>query len=349
MKNDKVIVSVVLPVYNGEKYLREAIDSILNQTFRAFELIVIDNASTDSTREIVRSYTDPRLVLVENETNRGLIYSLNRGLSVSRGKYIARIDADDISLPGKLQRQYDYMEAHPETGICGNSMESFNETTHYRQRIDFAVSDREIRAFAFFQSPFNHPSVLLRKAVLDQHQLQYPELYYNAEDYGLWIEMLKHTQGHNIPAVLTRYRKHEGSETARDDKKIENKIKIVLQLHTRYLNQNGIFLDPDQMQLYTRFTDRSFPCELNGKNQRALKRVLESFLLQLHEKQAAIYPAVVHYLSVNTFYKFFINRKFPRSFFLLKLFLRGSLFYLNRRTRSVFYNFGRYAAANPQG
>jgi glycosyltransferase involved in cell wall biosynthesis len=331
MEPNEVIISVILPVYNGEKYLSEAIDSILTQTFRQLELIIINNASTDSTREIVLQYQDSRIVLVDNETNRGLIYSLNKGLSLCKGKYIARIDADDIALPNKLQLQYEYMESHPEIGICGNSMESFNDKTHYSQRIDFATSDQEIRAFAFFQSPFNHPSILLRKVVLDQHQIQYPKLYYNAEDYGLWIEILKYTQGHNIPVVLMRYRKHEGSETAQDDKKIENKIKIVLQIHTQYLNQNGIFLEPEQMQIYTRFTDRSFPCELSGKKPKEIEKVLKIFLAQLFQKQPEIYPNVLHYLSINTFYKFFINRKFPYNFFLLKLFSKGAIFYLKRR------------------
>jgi glycosyltransferase involved in cell wall biosynthesis len=331
METNEVILSVVLPVYNGEKYLREAIDSILTQTFRPLELIIINNASTDATREIVLQYEDTRIVLVDNETNRGLIYSLNRGLSLCKGKYIARIDADDISVPDKLQIQYNYMESHPEIGICGSSMESFNGETNYRQRIDFAVSDPEIRAFAFFQSPFNHPSIMLRKAVLDRHQLQYPQSYYNAEDYGFWIEILKYTQGHNIPVVLTRYRKHEGSETAQDDKKIEAKIEIIVRLHTQYLNQNGIFLSPDQMQLYTRFTDRSFPCELSAGNQKELKKILENFLFQLSQKQAAIYPYTIHYLSINTFYKFFINRRFPQNLFLLKLFWRGAIFYFKRR------------------
>ncbi|MDR0682120.1 MAG: glycosyltransferase [Dysgonamonadaceae bacterium] len=331
MKTNEVIISVILPVYNGEKYLCEAIDSILTQTFRQLELIIINNASTDSTREIILQYQDPRITLVNNETNQGLIYSLNKGLSLCKGKYIARIDADDVALPNKLELQYKYMEAHPEIGICGNSMESFNNKTHYSQQVDFAVSDQKIRAFAFFQSPFNHPSVMLRKAVLDQHHLQYPKQYHNAEDYGLWIEILKYTQGHNIPAVLTRYRKHEDSETAQDDKKIENKIEIVTQLHTQYLKQNGIFLEPEQMQVYTRFTDRSFPCELNNKKQIEVKKVLKNFLAQLSKKQSIIYPNVIHYLSINTFYKFFINRKFPHNIFLLKLFFNGAFFYLKRR------------------
>ncbi|GHU71025.1 hypothetical protein FACS189413_12180 [Bacteroidia bacterium] len=329
------LISIILPVYNGEKYLREAMDSIVAQTFRLWELIVINNASTDSSREIVLQYNDSRIILLDNETNQGLIYSLNKGLAHCRGKYISRIDADDIALPEKLQTQYDFMETHPETGVCGCSMEAFNDEKHYSQRVDFATFDQAIRAFAFFQSPFNHPSIILRKSVLDEHQLKYPSLYRNAEDYGFWIEILKYTQGANISQVLTRYRKHENSETAIDDKKTEVKVSIIVQIHTRYLQQNGIDLTPEQMLFYTRFTDRSIPCHLNRKNQKEIEKVLKDFLSQLKQKQAALYPGVLHYLSVNTFVKFFNTRKFPHSLFLLKLYAGGAWYYIRRFLPSV--------------
>ena len=333
MTNDSnsVAVSILLPVYNGERYIKETIDSLLSQTFREFELIVINDASTDGTVSIIKQYADSRITLVHNETNRGLIYTLNRGLTLCRGKYISRIDSDDIALPDRLQTQYDFMETHPETGICGCSIEIFNEEKKHTQRVDFASSDLDIRAFAFFQSPFNHPSSMLRKSVLDQHRLQYPEIYLHAEDYGLWIEMLKYTQGANIPKVLTRYRKHENSITALDDKKTASRIEILLRLHTRYLNQNGIELTPEQMQVYTPFTDRSLPYPLNAANRQAVESVLKDFLAQVAEKQAALYPGVLHFLSVNTFYKFFRNRTLPRSLFLWKLYYRGAKYYVKRR------------------
>jgi len=327
----QIPISIVLPVYNGEQYIRETIDSLLSQTFREFELIIINDASTDNTVSIINQYNDPRIVRVDNEINRRLIYTLNRGVSLCRGKYIARIDADDIALPDRLQTQFDFMEAHPETGICGCSIEIFNAEKEFTQRVDFAGSDLDIRAFAFFQSPFNHPSVLLRRSVIEQNHLQYPDSYLHAEDYGLWIEILKYTQGANIRKVLTRYRKHEKSITALDDRQMNNRIEILVRLHTQYLNQNGIELTAEQMQIYTPFTDRSLPYKITGAGQQAIACVLKDFLKQLSQKQPALFPGVQHYLSVNTFYKFFINRKIPRNTFLLKLYCSGVIYYIKRK------------------
>jgi len=328
---NNVSISVILPVYNGEQYIRETIDSILSQTFRDFELIIINDSSTDGTVSIIKEYADPRIAVVHNETNSGLIYTLNRGLTLCTGKYIARIDADDIALKERLQTQFDFMEAHPEVGVCGCSIEIFNDKNTRRQRVDFAGSDLDIRAFTFFQSPFNHPSSFIRKSILDEHCLQYPEQYLHAEDYGLWLEVLKYTKGANIPTVLTRYRKHEKSITAIDEKKNNKRIEVSMQLHTRYLSQNGIILSPEQMKIYTPFTDRSFPYEINASNQQAIEQVLKDFLTQLSQKQAALYPGVLNFLSINTFYKFFINKQIPRSLFLMKLYGRGAIHYIKRQ------------------
>jgi glycosyltransferase involved in cell wall biosynthesis len=310
--------------------LKEAIDSILFQTFKEFEFIIINDGSTDSSGEMITQYKDSRIVYIENPTNKGLADSLNTGLSLSRGKYIARMDGDDIAFPNRLQTQFDYMESHPETGICGNSVEAFYDNTTKRQRIDFAANDPEIRAFTFFQAPFCHPSVMIRKEILDQHNLKYPENYYRAEDYGLWIELLKYTKGANIPVVLLHYRKHEGSETAIADKKIEGRIQVVKRVHEQYLAQNGIFLQPEQLDVYTRFTDRSFPYALNIKKQKEAEKVMKNFLFQLSREQKSLQADVMHYLSVNCFYKFFINRKFPHSFFFQKLVFKGGLFYFKK-------------------
>jgi len=324
--SNEIKISILLPVYNGERYIKETIDSLLSQTFREFELIIINDASTDRTVQIIEQYDDTRILLVNNEINRKLIYTLNRGLTLCKGKYISRIDADDIALPDRLQTQYDFMESHPETGICGCSIEIFNDK-NYRQRVDFAYSDLDVRAFAFFQSPFNHPSSMIRKSVLAQNNLSYPETYLHAEDYGLWIEMLKYTQGANIPIVLTRYRKHESSITAIDDRQTGSRIEVLIRLHTKYLNQHNVFLKPEQMRVYTTFTDRSLPFVIDAENQKEVDRVLKEFLSQLSEKQKLLYPGVLHFLSINTFYKFFINKKIPRSAFLWKLYFGGVMHY----------------------
>ena len=120
-------ISVVMPAYNAENYIREAIDSILAQTFRDFEFLIIDDGSTDHTVEIIRSYSDSRIRLYQNERNMGVAATLNRGLDLARGEYIARMDADDISLPERFAKQAAYMDAHPDVAVCGSNIILFSE------------------------------------------------------------------------------------------------------------------------------------------------------------------------------------------------------------------------------
>ena len=120
-------VTVLMPVYNAEQYLREAIGSILHQTFTDFEFIIINDGSTDRSEEIIKSYTDTRIRYYKNESNLKLIATLNKGFDLAGGKYIARMDADDISLPNRLQLQFELMEKNPEVGLCGTWFENFTE------------------------------------------------------------------------------------------------------------------------------------------------------------------------------------------------------------------------------
>jgi hypothetical protein len=227
------------------------------------------------------------------------------------------------------------MESHPEIGICGSSVEAFNDQTKQSRTIDFATNDTEIKAFTFFQSPFNQPSIMIRKSVLDQHDLNYPSAYYPdadywAEDYALWIEILQYTQGANLPVILTRYRKHDLSVTTVADKKTDGRLKSVLHIQERYLHYTGVTFSPEQMDTYTRFTDRSFFYSLNSKNQQAVDKLLKSFFSQLSKNKEILLPEVMHQLSIICFYKFVIDRKIPRTLLLQKLFVKGGWFYFKK-------------------
>ena len=120
-------ISVVMPAYNAEKYIGEAIESILNQTFKDFEFIIINDGSVDHTKEIIREYNDPRIVLLENDKNRGIVLSLNKGLDAATGKYIARMDADDIALKNRFERQVEYLDEHKDIGVLGTGICTFGE------------------------------------------------------------------------------------------------------------------------------------------------------------------------------------------------------------------------------
>ena len=199
-------VTVLMPVFNGEEFLRAAIESILNQTFSDFELLIIDDGSTDGSHALAASYGDPRIRLEANEKNLGLIATLNRGLKLAQGEFIARMDADDISHPIRFERQVAYLDTHPKIGGCGTWFEKVTpkQTTIMRMPESPAL----IRLFLLFDNPFLHSSMMLRRSLLDTHGLSFDPNYPHSEDYDLWARCSTLTDMSNLPEVLVRYRDH---------------------------------------------------------------------------------------------------------------------------------------------
>jgi glycosyltransferase involved in cell wall biosynthesis len=328
MESLNLKISVILAAYNAEMYLKEAIDSILVQTFNDFEFIIINDGSTDSTATIILNYTDSRIVYIDNETNKGLIYSLNSGLSKCKGKYVARMDADDIALPHRLQVQFDYMEAHPEIGICGSLIETFSDSGKKRI-IRFPEEDRSVRAYTYFQAPFCHPTVMMRKEVLYKNQLDYSTKFFRTEDYALWINILKYTKAYNIQSVLLRYRKHEGSETwlsSKENKQVSNASLI----QGLYLKENGIVLADTDLPLFSCLVNRSKVCPLDSSSQQALDRIFRTFFTQLYKKQGDLAPIAKEYVSSACFYHFVKSRKFPKGAYLRNLYFQGIFTFIKR-------------------
>lgn len=200
------LVSVVMPVYNDGAYLAQAIQSILQQTFSHFEFIIIYNPSRDNSLSIIKSFSDPRIRVVANTTHLNLASSLNRGLRICRGQYIARMDADDISLPRRLERQIDFMEKHPDIGACG----SWIQCIGYNEGAVIALPDTpgKIKSLLLFHSPLAHPTVIMRRELMLKYGLKYPSSFQGAEDYQLWSDMVQHFHLANIPEVLLNYRMH---------------------------------------------------------------------------------------------------------------------------------------------
>ncbi|MBI3520540.1 MAG: glycosyltransferase [Bacteroidetes bacterium] len=200
------LVSVVMSVYNGESYLRDAIDSVLQQSFTDFEFIIINDGSKDNSLSIIRSYDDQRMVLVDNDGNKGLIYSLNKGIELSKGKYIARMDADDLCLPERFKKQVDFLESHPTIGVVGCDYISFNNAQS--TTVTSIYKSNEIKSFLLFTATMCHPTLMLRKQVLMDHHLSYSENAKHVEDYDLWTRMALHTDFCNLNQVLFKYRDH---------------------------------------------------------------------------------------------------------------------------------------------
>jgi glycosyltransferase involved in cell wall biosynthesis len=203
------LVTVLMPIHNGEAFVAEAIESILGQTFRDFDFLVIDDGSTDRSVEIVEGYADARIRLVRNEHQLELIQTLNRGLDLARGKYVARMDADDISLPERLERQVDFMEANPDVGICGTWLVTMGDREGGIW--SYPESAEEIRCRLLFHTPIGHPTVCMRREMLVRHGLRFDEGYPHAEDYELWSRASDVLPLANLDSVLLRHRIHAGS------------------------------------------------------------------------------------------------------------------------------------------
>lgn len=202
-------VTVLMSVYNGAAYLREAIESILAQTLRDFEFLIVDDGSTDESAAIIEDYDDQRIRLVRNDTNRGLSASLNRGLELAQGNYVARMDADDVSLLGRLECQVRFMEKHPHVDICGSWIEVFDDEK--RTIWSAPVKDDEIKCGLLFSPSVYHPTVMFRKRLFDDAVLRYATDFSQAQDYELWSRLMDCCVFANIGSVLLCYRLHDQS------------------------------------------------------------------------------------------------------------------------------------------
>ncbi len=212
---EQPLITVLMPTYKGAAYLRKTIDSILKQTFKNFELLIINDCSPDNTDEIISSYKDPRIRYIKNEHNLGISGSSNLGFSLARGKYIARQDHDDIAHPKRLQKQFEFMEAHPEVGLCGTGFKTFgtkHKTVHYPQ------NDADIKALLLFKMPLAHQTSMMRKDIFIKNNIRYDESFTSSNDRKLWIDASPFTRFHNLPDTLLDYRMYKGmtSQTKRD-------------------------------------------------------------------------------------------------------------------------------------
>lgn len=235
-------LTVLMTVYNGESYLRETIESILNQTYKDFKFLILDNASTDSSREIIGSYHDPRIELVALPENIGQVAALNKGLDMIGTPLLARMDADDISLPHRFERQVAFMETHPQVGVCGTLAIAFDGQQQTKWR--WPTSHEDIKVKLLFECCLAHPSVMIRKSLFDTFRLKYDETIGHSFDWELWQRAMNHFQLANLSEFHLRYRLHpenESKKTAHLQKtaalKLDHRSLKQLELHQHPLRQ----------------------------------------------------------------------------------------------------------------
>jgi len=223
---NKPRITALMTVFNGEKYIREAIESFLNQTYKDFEFLIIDDASVDSSRDIILSFKDPRIRLIANEKNIGFVSSLNKGLQLAKGEYIARIDADDISMPERLEKQLIFMENHPEVGLLGCWVENIDEFGNIIDNWHRPHENGHLRwCLLTGTNCIAHSSTFYRKKIALQLG-GYREM--RAEDYDLWSRMSFQTKIYQIPEFLIRLRKHISSSVEKYSKETEKMTRLVM-------------------------------------------------------------------------------------------------------------------------
>ncbi len=246
-------LSVLMSVYNGSKYLQEAIESILNQTYTDFRFIIIDDASTDDTHDILFKYArlDPRIIIITNEQNLGLATSLNYGLNYCDSVYVARFDADDIAKPDRLQKQLNYMIAHPYIDILGGALQCVDANGIQTEIVTYPLSHEEIvKKLTGYGGAIAHPSVCMRVATIKSVN-GYRTKFRSAQDYDLWLRLVHVAKFANLADVIVVYKKHE---MAISHKKAEQQaINHILALQAYESRQNNMsdFIDKSPLTLDT--------------------------------------------------------------------------------------------------
>lgn len=238
-------VSVLMPVYNGEQFVAEAVNSILSQTFSDFELIIINDGSSDDSFKVIKSFNDPRIVYIHNSENTGLANVRNKALGIARGEYIAWLDCDDISLPTRLEKQVRLLDQNPRLGLCGTWVEtiglSSNDVWQYPSKSEM------LRSRMLFDDPFATSSIMMRAACLRELETCFNLSYPPAEDYELWERISKYWEIANIPEVLTFYRIHPAQTSTL---KLEKQQAAIWAIQNRMLDQLGIVPTEDDMRLH---------------------------------------------------------------------------------------------------
>jgi len=248
-------ITVLMPVYNTEKYLKESIESVLNQTFRDFEFLIIDDGSTDNSVKIIESYNDKRIRLVRNEKNMKLIATLNKGLGMVNGKYICRFDSDDICYPTRLEKQFLFMESNPEYAACASWLVNFYEDTNNLHLGKYNEFTDEIRIKTLYQNHFVHPASFIRKSFIEARNLRFDPSFIHSEDYYFFVKLSEISKLYNIQEPLVKVRKHEFN-VSKLNSDIQNKNSINVIKYQ--LSKIGIEPSNIDYDLYFRFFYAAF-------------------------------------------------------------------------------------------
>lgn len=268
-----MLISIITSVYNCENYINDMLDSILEQTWQDWELILIDDASTDNTWSLISDYKDKRIKPFRNKENKGLTCNLNKAISLAKGKYLVRIDGDDIVYPHRLDTQVNYMEKHPDVILSGGWMRAFGNSDNICRSI---LDENVLKVNLLFNSVIYHPTFIMRKEVLVKNKVAYDEGLACAQDYDFIVQMSRLGKITNIPEVLVKYRKH-------DNQISQNKRKQQLECanitRKRLLKELNISLDEHAWDYWLQFCLLSYHT-MEEQEYYELKKIINYIIAQ---------------------------------------------------------------------
>jgi glycosyltransferase involved in cell wall biosynthesis len=274
-------LSVLMTVYNAGAFLDAALDSVLAQDFTDFEFIIVDDGSTDDSVARIRRRSDPRIRLHVSDRNLGQTPALNIGLSLCRGAYIARMDADDVCLPGRFATQVAYLDAHPDIGILGAAMWLIDAAGRRFAHAAQPLGDVALRWTSMTRNPFNHPTLVLRASLLAATGQLFDEQYGANQDYDLWDRLIPHTRIANLAVPVLGYRVHGGNISIR---RAEEQMRCGIAFsHRRTLHESGIDISDATMagiyrHIHGSRPQATIPTSDAGEALRGLLDVTEAFL-----------------------------------------------------------------------
>ena len=243
-------------------------DSIVGQTFSDWELIVVNDASSDRTLELIKSYNDPRVIVINNDTNNGLTKNLNKALEIASGEYIIRMDGDDVAFLGRIKKQVEFMDLNPDIVVCGGSVMFIGEQHGISE---YTSEDSALRFGLLFDAVMAHPTIIIRKRILDEYGIRYNEKLKYAQDYYLEYQLSKVGKIHNISNVLIKYRKHKEQISV---KKRTDQISCADYVRKTILKDLSIELSDEEFRLWSSFCRWDFS-EVSSKDVDTLKNVCD--------------------------------------------------------------------------
>lgn len=307
------LVTVFMPAFNGEAYIEKAIQSVLNQSFTDFELLIINDGSTDGTLDIVRKFTDPRIRLIHNDGNKGLTFTRNRGIEEAKGQYIAILDCDDLAMPDRLKAQIAFLNSNPEIAMCGGQAITIDESGKQIGNLNVMAGDKNISPELVFHNTFINSTLMIKRSAMLESG-GYRD-YSPAEDYELSYRISLHHPVANLNKVLVAYRLHGNNISKVQNEKIINaELRIIENIHTNL----GIPKDENLIRIHHDYFSYRF-------SSRSSKEFLPFFeALKQGNATSVNYP--IHIFNEILFKKWFILLRHKKEKRILSLYFKSRLF-----------------------